>query len=156
MVVMAKALWSGHSPVGSTIHGKLAVLAPLQPKRSQARAEACRARWDPIIGPEAAEQRYRADTARIMAWRFSLGMVISIVVAIASPTPVVAHISAYCFVVTAIITVFFEALFLQRRALQNEAASAFLRIRVTSRNFPPWNPEQYKAWRAKHHVTHGR
>ncbi len=90
--------------------------------------------------------------ARFIAWRFSLGMVISIVVAIATPSQVVDHIAVYCFILLAIITVTSQVVYLQRRALQNEAASKFLHIKITSRNFPPWNPKQYEEWRAKHHV----
>jgi len=74
-------------------------------------------------------------------------------VAIAAPSQVVDHIAAYCFVVLAIITVSLQALFLQRRALQNEAASRYLHIRITSRNFPPWNQQQYERWCATHHVA---
>jgi hypothetical protein len=83
-------------------------------------------------------------------------MVTSIVVAIVSPSGVVAHVAAYCFVVLAIITVFFQVLFMKRRALQNEAASRFLHVRITSRDFPPWEPQQYERWRAKHHVPHSQ
>jgi hypothetical protein len=83
-------------------------------------------------------------------------MVTSIVVGITTPSTVVDHIAVYCFVVLATITVLFQALFLRRRGLQNRAASGFLRIRINSRNFPPWNPLQYERWRAEHDLPRAR
>jgi hypothetical protein len=135
--------------------GRLVVMAQSH-KGSRTRPETYHARWDAIIGPEAAQQRYRADVARSSAWRFGLGMVISIVVGIAVPSSAVDRIAVYCFVLLAMVTLSLQALFLYRRALQNEAASRFLQIRITSRNFPPWDAQQYERWRAKHHVPEAR
>jgi len=128
------------------------------PMSSRLRLDAYHARWDPIIGPDAAKERYRADKARLLYWRSSLGAGLIVIAgifmtAIGVRSPLAHDIVAGCFGLLAVNVVLWGVLFLQRRALQNEAASRFVHTKVTSRNFPPSNLQQYERWCARHHVT---
>ena len=111
-------------------------------------------RWDSVLGPDGAEARFRAWKARVtVAYSVTLSAVLGLVAALTSSNQL-AHDTffalAMAFAVSAAVWLF---VWFARTSLAYEQASRYLGLRITARNFPPFQPAAFQKWCTRHQVT---
>ena len=103
--------------------------------------------WDHIIGPDAAELRYRAYVARL---RFFQSLVVATVFILISGATTRTHWAHTTFAVLAYLTIGIGGIWIgvwtKRRPRQYGPASAFLKVQVDGRNFPPLGQQAFERW----------
>jgi hypothetical protein len=114
------------------------------------------ARWDAIIGVEAADLMFRAWKARaFFAYSLLLSAVVAILAGFLHSYRIVHDVLVAVCIALFVSAITWAAIWRRRLPLQYEAASQFLGVEVSGRNFPPFNPKSFAKWRARQAITPG-